>query len=34
VFVIAGEPAGLYARVHVGATDVYSQSAPILIRPD
>ncbi len=33
VFVVAGAPAGIYARVHVGATDVHSASAPVLIDP-
>ncbi len=33
VFVIAGQPAGLYARVQAGATDASALSTPILIRP-
>jgi glutathione synthase/RimK-type ligase-like ATP-grasp enzyme len=31
VFVLAGEAAGLYARVQVGATDDRALSAPVLI---
>ncbi|MBM4359183.1 MAG: glutathionylspermidine synthase family protein [Deltaproteobacteria bacterium] len=31
VFVVAGESAGLYARVHEGATDVYAASTPVLL---
>jgi glutathionylspermidine synthase len=33
VFLVAGEPAGLYARVHSGATDEYALSTPVLIDP-
>lgn len=33
VFVIAGEPAGLYARMQAGATDAYAESVPVLIDP-
>jgi glutathionylspermidine synthase len=33
VFVIAGDPAGLYARVQAGATDAYAESVPVLIDP-
>ncbi|MBK8938809.1 MAG: glutathionylspermidine synthase family protein [Polyangiaceae bacterium] len=33
VFVCAGEPAGLYARVQAGPTDEAALSTPVLIRP-
>lgn len=33
VFVVAGEAAGLYARVQRGPTDVHAESAPALILP-
>ena len=33
VFVIAGDPAGLYARMQAGATDAYAESVPVLIDP-
>ena len=31
VFLVAGQAAGLYARVAVGATDAHAQSAPALV---
>jgi hypothetical protein len=33
VYVIAGEAAGLYARVQRGATDTQALSAPVLVVP-
>jgi glutathionylspermidine synthase len=33
VFVVAGEPAGLYARVQAGPTDSYALSTPVLLDP-
>jgi glutathionylspermidine synthase len=33
VFLVAGEAAGLYARVQVGPTDDHALSAPLLVRP-
>lgn len=33
VFLVAGEAAGLYARVQQGPTDVYAESAPTLVTP-
>ncbi len=33
VFVVGGEPAGLYARVQAGPTDGYALSVPVLIDP-
>ena len=31
VFLVAGEAAGLYARVQIGATDERALSAPVLV---
>lgn len=33
VFVVGGQPAGLYARVQAGPTDGYALSVPVLIEP-
>jgi glutathionylspermidine synthase len=33
VFLVAGEPAGLYARVQEGPTNVYALSTPVLLDP-
>ena len=33
VFLVAGRPSGLYARLQAGATDGSALSAPVLVRP-
>lgn len=33
VFIVAGEPAGLYARLQAGTTDAAAESVPVLIDP-
>jgi hypothetical protein len=33
IYVIAGEPAGIYARVQAGPTDEHALSAPVLLAP-
>ncbi len=33
VFLVAGAPAGLYARLQAGATDAHALSAPVLLSP-
>jgi glutathionylspermidine synthase len=33
VFLVAGAPAGLYARIQAGATDAHALSAPVLLSP-
>jgi glutathionylspermidine synthase len=33
VFLVAGQPSGLYARLSAGATDAAALSAPVLVRP-